>query len=87
MQTVNAEEFIETAELAAGEIRELRRQVAVLEPKARAYDALVTVIGFLPRQSQGYGVDIAWQLDQRVAELRKDAQVADFLDDAGVNPE
>lgn len=86
MQTVSAEEFIETAELSAAEIRALRAQVAELAPKAKAYDALVTVLGFVPRQSQGYGVDLAFQLERRVDELRKDAAVEDFLDDAGVNP-
>lgn len=46
------------------EIISLRRRVADLEPKAEAYSALVTVIGFIQGNSAGYGVDAAWQIKQ-----------------------
>lgn len=68
----NKQEFIEMARRASAEIKSLRNQIAALEPKAHAYDQLSTVLGFLPRQSRGYGEDLAYMLDKRVAELTKE---------------
>ena len=66
-------EFIEMAQRCSGEIKELRRQLSVLQPKADAYDNLVIVLRLLPKPSQGYGEDLAWMLDKRIAELKASA--------------
>lgn len=72
----NKQEFIEMARRASAEIKSLRGQIAVLEPKAHAYDQLSTVLGLMPRQSRGYGEDLAYMLDKRVAELTKENKPA-----------
>lgn len=64
-------EAIEMMKRAAGEIRELRATIERLKPKAHAYDQLSAVLGLLPQPSQGYGEDVAWMLDKRIAELEK----------------
>ncbi len=63
-------EFIEMAQRCSSEIKEMRRAIANLQPKADAYDKLSIVLGLLPQPSQGYGEDIAWKLDKRVEELK-----------------
>ncbi len=68
----NKREFIEMARRASAEIKSLRGQIAVLEPKAQAYDQLSTILGLMPRQSRGDGEDLAYMLDKRVAELTKE---------------
>ena len=67
----NKTNVAEMADAAANEIEQLRTRIAALEPKAHAYDTLAQVLGLLPRQSQGYGVDMAWQLRKRAKELRE----------------
>jgi len=62
-------EAIEMMKRASAEIKELRFQIARLEPKADAYDKLSIVLELLPRPRRGEGEDIAWKLDKRIAEL------------------
>lgn len=64
-------ELIEVMKRCSGEIKSLRAEIARLQPKADAYDKLSIVLNLLPRQSQAYGEDLAWRLDQRIAELSK----------------
>lgn len=56
---------------AHDEIVTLRRQVNELTPRARAYDDISLILGFIPRQSQGYGIDVAWRVQEAVAEVEK----------------
>lgn len=72
----NKQEFIEMACRASAEIKSLREQIAILEPKAHAYDQLSTVLGLMPRHSRSYGEDLAYMLDKRVAELSKEIKPA-----------
>lgn len=51
------------------EILSLRAVIARLEPKADAYDNLVSVLRLLPRPSVGMGEDMVWILDKRIREL------------------
>jgi hypothetical protein len=51
------------------EIAGLRARIDRLQPKADAYDNLVTVLGLLPRPSVGMGEDLVWVLDKRIREL------------------
>lgn len=49
------------------EIVMLRRKVEELEPKARAYEHISTLLDMIPqRNSQGYTVDVAWRIKQAV---------------------
>lgn len=52
------------------EIKNLRAQIDRLRPKAEAYDNIAIVLGLLPKQSQGYGEDLTWVLQKRIAELQ-----------------
>lgn len=47
----------------------LRHEIAILSPKAHAYDQITTVLGLLPKPSQGYGEDIIWRLKKQLEEL------------------
>ena len=53
----------------AEEIESLRRINVMLQPKAEAYDAIVAILGLLPKQSQGYGEDLAWRLRKEASAL------------------
>lgn len=53
----------------ASEIKQLRSEIAVLRPKADAYDNLAVVLGLLPRPSVGYGEDLVWRLENKIKEL------------------
>lgn len=64
-------EAIEMMKRARDEIRELRRQVDRLMPKAEAYDSLVVLIGMFPGQSSTMSVDVAAMLDRRIRELEE----------------
>ena len=58
------------------EITSLRGQLAMLRPKAEAYDAITQVLGLLPQPPQGYGVDFVWQLRNQLEELQPKPEVA-----------
>lgn len=73
----NKQEFIEMARRASSEIKELREQVAHLQPKAEAYDYLTTVLRLVPDQRrQTMSEDLAYMLDKRIAELSKENKPA-----------
>lgn len=67
---MNSTEAIEMMRRASSEIKDLRRQIEHLAPKAAAYDNLAVVLGLLPRPSVGMAEDVAWRLDKRVEELK-----------------
>lgn len=48
---------------AGQEIRNLRQTLGYVQPKAKAYDLVVRIAAYLPHPPQGYGVDVAWQID------------------------
>ena len=62
-------EAIEMMKRCSNEIKSLRTRLAVLAPKAEAYDNMAALIGLLPRPSQGYEPDLTWTLDKRIEEL------------------
>lgn len=62
-------ETVDMMRRCASEIRQLRQQVAALQPKAEAYDSINSVLGLLPRAPQGYSEDLAWTLDKRIREM------------------
>lgn len=68
---MNDNEAIQMMERSSSEIKALRARIASLEPKAHAYDSICTILGLLPRPSQGYGEDVAWMLDRRIGEIKK----------------
>lgn len=73
----NKQEFIEMARRASSDIKELRAQIAYLQPKAEAYDYLTTVLRLVPDQRrQTMSEDLAYMLDKRVAELSKENKTA-----------
>lgn len=59
------------------EILSLRSVIARLEPKADAYDNLVSVLRLLPPRSVGnmLGEDMVWVLDKRIRELEPKKEV------------
>lgn len=55
---------------ARDDIKQLRAQIAQLQPKADAYDKLSVVLDLLPRVNRDISSqDIAWMLDKRIREL------------------
>lgn len=65
------QEAVQMMKRCSSEIKDLHALVARLQPKADAYDNISIVLGLLPRPSQGYGEDLAWMLDKRIAEMAK----------------
>lgn len=70
VKPVSTQETLQIMQHCSEEIRQLRGQVAVLQPKAEAYDLLLKIMGLLPGQSRGYGEDMVWKLEKRIAELQ-----------------
>lgn len=68
---MNDKEAVEMMKRASAEIKDLRRQIDRLAPKAHAYDNLSTVLRLLPQQSQSYGEDVAFLLDRRIDKILK----------------
>lgn len=67
---MNEQEQIEMMRRCRDEIRQLRAQIAVLAPKAEAYDNMSKLISVAIRQpSEGMGEDVAWQLEKRLSEI------------------
>lgn len=66
---ISNKEAIEMMNRCKDEIMSLRARIDRLQPKADAYDNLVTVLHLLPQPSQGAGEDLVWRLDQRIREL------------------
>lgn len=65
-------ETIRMLERGVDEIERLRKANTELQTKAMAFDMLRTVLGMIPHPTQqGYGVDIAWRMQQHSDELRK----------------
>lgn len=58
------------------EITMLRGQIDALRPRAEAYDLITKILNLQPAPSQGYGVDIVWQLKKQLAELQPAVEVA-----------
>lgn len=71
---MSAPEQIEMMRRVSSEIKALRSEIDRLAPKADAYEKLSQVLALLPRPSQGYGEDVAWTLDKRIAEI--EAEIA-----------
>lgn len=69
MQEMTAAEAIQMMNRCRQEIVGLRATIDRLQPKADAYDNLVTVLRLLPRPSVGMGEDLVWVLDKRIREL------------------
>lgn len=69
MQDMNGKEAIEMMNRCKQEIVGLRQQIAVLAPKADAYDKMAIVLDLLPKRSQGMGEDVVWTLEKRIREL------------------
>ena len=62
-------EAVEMMVRCKNEILRLRSEIAVLAPKAHAYDSIASILRLLPQPSQGYGEDVVWLLDKRVREM------------------
>ena len=67
---INNAEAIQMMNRCKQEILSLRAVIARLEPKADAYDNLVSVLRLLPQPSVGMGEDVVWILDKRIRELK-----------------
>jgi hypothetical protein len=69
LRGMSPEEAVDMMQQCKHEIARLRGTLDYLKPKAEAYDALCTIIGLLPKKSQGESIDLIWSLDKRIAEL------------------
>ena len=70
---MNADEAVRLMTLCRDEIRMLRRQIERLTPRAEAYDHLTVALTLLRQRmpaSNGEGLDLAWELDQRIREIQ-----------------
>lgn len=76
MRDMNNVEAIEMMNRCKNEIVQLRKVIDRLQPKAEAYDNLVTVLRLLPKPSVGMGEDLVWVLDKRLKELTPEAPKA-----------
>ena len=70
VKDMNNTEAVQMLQRCSEEIRLLRAQRDALAPKAEAYDLLLKIMGLLPGQSRGYGEDLVWRLEKRIAELQ-----------------
>lgn len=70
------QEAIDMMTRASAEIKDLRRRIDDLAPKAEAYDAIIQILGLLPRGGIGMSEDVAWRLDKRIREIQE-AQAAE----------
>lgn len=68
---MNNSEAIKMMERCKQEILSLRAVIARLEPKADAYDNIVSVLRLLPKPTVGMGEDMVWLLTNRIRELEK----------------
>jgi hypothetical protein len=73
-------EAVEMMTRAAAEIEALRAQIDILAPRARAYEQITLILGLLPRQSQGYGEDVARMLRKRIEDVRRAVEEAKIKD-------
>lgn len=69
MPDITNKEAIDMMNRCIHEIKNLRARIALLEPKAAAYDDMSTIIRLLPKPAQGYGEDLVWNLNKRIKEL------------------
>lgn len=67
--TMTNEEAIQMMLRCKNEIVSLRATIDRLQPKADAYENLVTVLRLLPRPGVSMGEDLAWVIDKRINEL------------------
>lgn len=67
-EPTTAEQNLQMMRSASDEIKGLRRTIDNLAPKADAYDAIRQLQSMMPRQSQGFGQDVAWALDKLIAD-------------------
>lgn len=66
---MNDKEAVRMMRRCAIEIRDLRAQIAYLQPKADAYDNMAVVLRLLPRPPVRMAEDLAWLLDKTVREM------------------
>lgn len=66
---ISNQEAIQMMNRCKDEITSLRARIDRLQPKADAYDNLVTVPRLLPQPSIGMGEDLVWTLNKRIKEL------------------
>lgn len=64
-------DIVDMAQRSIDEITVLRAEVTYLAPKAAAYDAIVQILGLLPRASRGASEDVVWRLKEQVRQIRK----------------
>ena len=65
-------EMIEMMRRCSSEIKDLRRTIAELQPKAEAYEYLTAVLRLVPDQRRNtMSEDLAWVLDKRVREIEE----------------
>jgi hypothetical protein len=65
-------QVVEMMKRCASEIRELKAQIARLQPAAEGYDTVRRILGLLPQGSQGYSEDLAYTLDKHAEELKRE---------------
>ena len=67
---ISNQEAIQMMNRCKQEIVSLRSLIDRLQPKADAYDNIVTILRLLPQPSVGMSEDLVWTLDKRIRELQ-----------------
>ena len=63
-------EVLQLIHRCTSEIKDLRKQIDYLQPKAEAYDALLTVLRMVPHGgTMGMGEDLVRLLDRKVRDI------------------
>ena len=63
-------EVLQLIRRCTDEIKTLRKQIDHLQPKAEAYDAMLTILRMVPCGGMvGRGEDLVWLLDRKVQEI------------------
>jgi hypothetical protein len=66
-----APEMIKMMRRASGEIKDLRKILDAIGPRAEAYEVIKKILSLVPGPVQGAGEDFAWTLDQEANKLEE----------------
>lgn len=80
---MSAQDTIDMMRRTAADIRTLRRTIEVLAPKAEAYDAIITVLGFSARRAETMSEDLASRLEQKAEALEQEEKAQNTTEEAG----
>jgi phage shock protein A len=66
-----ADQMIKMMRRASGEIKELRKIIDAIGPRAEAYEMIKKILSMVPGPGSSAGEDVAWTLDQEANKLEE----------------